>query len=394
MKKKIKISILGSTGSIGYTLLKIIKQNQSKFKIILLTTNKNYKKVFKQAKIFNVKNIIIIDKKSYFKAKQDINYAKYNIYNDFSCFKKIFKSKADYTMSAITGIEGLKPTTEIIRYTKKIAIANKEAIICGWSFIKKELQKYKVDFVPVDSEHFSIWFGLKNLNINTVKKIYITASGGPFLRLNRNKLNQIKISDALNHPNWKMGKKISIDSATMMNKVFEIIEAKKIFNIAYEHLSILIHPKSYIHAIIVFKNGMIKIIAHQTSMTIPIINSVDENMFLNLSNSLKPILLNLTNLNDLNLKQINSKQFPLIKILNKLTDNDSLLETAVVAANDELVNLYLNGKISFTEIDKLLLRFLRNKKILQLKHMKPKDIEEINYLNKYVRLNINKNIYR
>ena len=125
MKKKIRVIILGSTGSIGETLLKTINLNQNKFKIILLTTNRNYKKIFKQAKTFNVKNIIIKDKKSYLKAKSDKDYKKYNIFNDFFCFKKIFKIKADYTMSAISGIEGLIPTIKIIKYTKKIAIANK-----------------------------------------------------------------------------------------------------------------------------------------------------------------------------------------------------------------------------------------------------------------------------
>jgi len=394
MKKKIIVTILGSTGSIGETLLETINLNHNKFKIILLTTNKNYKKVFKQAKTFNVKNIIIKDEKSYLKAKSYKKYRKYNIFNDFFCFKKIFKIKADYTMSAISGIEGLIPTIEIIKYTKKIAIANKESIICGWFLIKKELQKYNVNFIPVDSEHFSMWFGLKNLKIDYVKKIYLTASGGPFLRLNRKKLNQIKISDALNHPNWKMGKKISIDSATMMNKVFEIIEAKKIFNIPYTKLSILIHPNSYIHAIIVFKNGMIKIIAHETSMTIPIMNSLDENMMLNLTSPLKSSQLSLKNLNNLNMKQINPVQFPLIKILNKLPHNDTLLDTVIVAANDELVNLYLKGKINFTDIDKFLLRFLRNKNISKFKSIKSNNIEQINYLNKYVRLNLNKNIYR
>ena len=191
-----------------------------------------------------------------------------------------------------------------------------------------------------------------------------------------------------------MGKKISIDSATMINKVFEIIEAKKIFNIPYKKLSILIHPNSYVHAIIVFKNGMIKIIAHETSMTIPIINSLDENMMSNLSSPLKTRKLSLKDLNNMNMKQINPKQFPLIKILNKLPHSDTLLDTVIVAANDELVNLYLKGTINFTDIDKFLLRFLRNKNISKFKSIKSNNIEQINYLNKYVRLNINKNIYR
>jgi 1-deoxy-D-xylulose-5-phosphate reductoisomerase len=177
-------------------------------------------------------------------------------------------------MSSISGIQGLKPTIEIIKYTNKIAIANKEAIICGWDLIKKDLNKYKTEFIPVDSEHFSIWYALKSIDKNLIDQIFLTASGGPFLQKTSQKLKKVNIKQAINHPNWKMGRKISIDSATMINKVFEIIEAKKIFEISYNKLSIIIHPKSYVHAIIKLKNGLTKIIVHDTSMKIPIFNSL------------------------------------------------------------------------------------------------------------------------
>ena len=139
-------------------------------------------------------------------------------------------------MSSITGLSGLEPTLKSIRFTKKILIANKEAIICGWNLINKELKKYNTKFIPVDSEHFSIWSLLQNNKTQNIDKIYITASGGPFLKLALNKFSKISIKKALKHPNWKMGKKISIDSATMMNKLFEIIEAKNIFNLEYKKI--------------------------------------------------------------------------------------------------------------------------------------------------------------
>ena len=154
MSKK-KIAILGSTGSIGRSLLDIIKKEKKNFKIELLTANKNYKELIEQAKHFKVKNLIITDKKSFSIIKK--KKLKINIYNNFSSLNKIFKSRIDYLMSSITGIEGLQPTFESIKYTKKIAIANKESIICGWNLIQKELIKHKTKFVPVDSEHFSIW---------------------------------------------------------------------------------------------------------------------------------------------------------------------------------------------------------------------------------------------
>ena len=180
-------------------------------------------------------------------------------------------------MSAITGINGLEPTLNIIRYSKKIAIANKESIICGWNLINKELKKNKTQFIPVDSEHFSLWYGLKNLKINNIEMIYLTASGGPFSKISLNKFKSIKINQALKHPNWKMGKKISIDSATMINKVYEVIEARNIFKINYKKIKILIHPKSYVHAILKFDNGLTKIIAHDTTMKIPIFNTLYSN---------------------------------------------------------------------------------------------------------------------
>ena len=257
MKKK--ISILGSTGSIGENTLKIIKKDKKNFKINLLSTNKNINKIFNQAKEFKVKNIIITDLKSYQKAKIKFKKSKIKIYNDFNCFNKIFKKKDDFIMSSIAGLNGLEPTLKSIKFTNKILVANKEAIICGWNLITKELKKYKTNLIPIDSEHFSIYSLLNSENKKEIDKIYITASGGPFLNLPKKKFFGIKPSHALKHPNWKMGKKITIDSATLMNKVFEVIEAKNIFNIDYDKISILTHPKSYLHAIVNFKNGLVKI---------------------------------------------------------------------------------------------------------------------------------------
>ena len=159
MKKK--IAILGSTGSIGKCLIDIIKKDKKNFEIILLSADENYKELLKQAKFFKVKNLIITNKKVLIKLKKNKFSKKINIYNDFNNFRKIFKKKIDYTMSSISGIQGLKPTIEIIKYTKKIAIANKEAIICGWDLIEKKLNKHKTKFIPVDSEHFSIWYALQ-----------------------------------------------------------------------------------------------------------------------------------------------------------------------------------------------------------------------------------------
>ena len=271
-----KIAIFGSTGSIGSSLLKIIKDDEKNFKIELLTANKNYKKLIKQAIFFNVKNIIITDYNSFLIATKLLKNTSIKVFKNFDSLNKIFyhDKKIDYSMCAISGFQGLKPTLDIIKFTKTIAIANKESIICGWNLIKKDLKKYKTYFVPVDSEHFSIWSLLDNNKKNNFEKIYLTASGGPFRNLSLKKFRNISVKDALKHPNWSMGKKITIDSATMMNKVFEVIEAKKIFNLNYKQLEILIHPKSYLHAIVKFNNGLSKLLVHDTNMKIPIFNSI------------------------------------------------------------------------------------------------------------------------
>ncbi len=382
MKKK--IAILGSTGSIGKTLLNIIDKDKTNFEVVLLSANKNYLTLLKQAKKYKVKNLIITDFKTYKIVSNQNKKSKYKIYNNFECFKKIFKKKIDYSMCAITGLDGLKPTINIIKFTKKIAIANKESIICGWNLIQKELKKNKTKFIPVDSEHFSIWYGLK-YNNDLIDKIFLTASGGPFLYLPYSKFKNIKIKDALNHPNWKMGKKITIDSATMMNKVFEIIEAKKIFNLNYKDLSILIHPDSYIHAIIKFKNGLIKLIAHETNMKIPIKNTLYDGDFKIKSFTKK---LQISKLNNLNFKKIDYKKFPVTKIINSLPQNDTLYETALVSANDKLVDLFLKKKISFNKINIELKKILKQKEITKYKKKLPKNINEIIKLSKYVRSNI------
>ena len=383
MKKR--IAILGSTGSIGKTLINILKKDKKNFEIVLLTANKNDKELLKQAKIFNVKNLILTNNDSYFKIKKKITSKQINLFNNFESFNKIFKNKIDYVMSSISGIEGLKPTINIIKYTNMIAIANKEAIICGWDIIDKELKKNKTNFIPVDSEHFSIHYALKNNSIKNIEKIYLTASGGPLNNLPLNKFKYIKISQALNHPNWNMGKKISIDSATMMNKVFEIVEAKKIFNIPYKKLDILVHPKSYVHAIVKYSDGMIKIIAHDTNMKIPIFNTLyhDKNNFL------KTKKLEINKLNQLNFSKVNFKKFPLVRIISKLSNKNSLFETIIVSANDELVKLLLNNKIKFTDISKKLIKFLSFSEFSKYKYIQPKKIESIEKLNKYVRFKIN-----
>ncbi len=382
MKKK--IAIFGSTGSIGETTLKIIKKDKKNFEVNLLTTNKNINKIFKQSKEFKVKNIIISDINSYNKAKIKFKKSRIKIYNNFDHLNKILRAKNDIIMSSITGLNGLSPTLKSIKCTKKILIANKESIICGWNLINKELKKYKTKFIPVDSEHFSIWSLLQNYNPSNIEKIFITASGGPFLKLPKNKFSNISVKKALDHPNWTMGKKITIDSATLMNKVFEVIEAKNIFNLDYNKILILTHPKSYLHAIIKFNNGLTKLLLHDPDMKIPIYNSI----YSSDTKLMKTNSLDLKILNNLELSEVDIKKFPLIKLLNKLPNYTSLFETVLITINDYLVFKFLEKKINFQKLIKLIGRISNLREFQKFKKIKPKNIDDIYELRDYVSLKL------
>jgi len=347
MKKK--ICILGSTGSIGKTTLEIISKNKKDFDVVLLSGNYNVKLLIRQAKKFKPK--YIYSNNFYFREKLRIfcKANKINLINDVLLLKKI---KFDITVAAISGIAGLIPTINIIKFSKKILIANKESIICGWKFILKELKKNNCHFTPIDSEHFSIDNLIKNNNINTIKEIYLTASGGPFFEKKIN-LNKVTPSQAVKHPNWKMGKKISIDSANLMNKVLEVIEASLIFNLPINRFKIIIHPQSLIHAIIEFKNGLSSMLYHYNDMKIPIANSLYNN-FYNYKNNDH----NFLSQNKLNFFKANSKRNPSLKILkfkNVLNETGFIL---INALNEILVQKFLQNKITFTDITNKLLEIL------------------------------------
>ena len=274
MKKK-TIAILGSTGSIGQSVLEIVKKSKE-FKVELLIANKNYSKIINQIKVFKPSVVIVNNENTFLKIKKKYQNKRTIILENINNIKK-YISKIDVTVSAIPGIAGLEPTVFFTKISKKILLANKEAIICGWHLIKKNSIKYKTELVPIDSEHFSINILLKNYSIDQIEKIYITASGGPFLKLNINKFKNIKPKDAVKHPKWNMGKKISVDSATLMNKVLEVTEALKLFPFRLKQYEIIIHPNSLIHAIVKLKNGTSLFLYHFPDMKIPIGNALLKN---------------------------------------------------------------------------------------------------------------------
>ena len=378
MKKK--IAILGSTGSIGQTTCEIIKKNKKDFKVVLLSTNSNINKIYKQALLLDVKNLIIKNKLKYFKYQNKFQKRKIKVFFNDSDLNKIVKKKIDYTMCSVSGLAGLKSTLKAIEFSKAVGIANKESIVCAWNLISKKLKKYNTKFIPIDSEHYSIWTLLQDTKINSVNEIIITASGGPFLNTPMSQLSKIKLNQALNHPVWSMGKKISIDSSTMMNKIFEIIEAQKIFNLDVKKFKILIHPKSYIHSIIKFNNGLIKILAHDTDMRIPIINSIYNN------NKIIKTKINLKNLNNLELSKPDAIKFPSIKFLKYLNNENSMFETILTTANDQLVEFFMKNKIKYLDIIKYLNKIINLSEFKPYFKKKPKNLNQIIKLSTYVKL--------
>ena len=383
MKKK--IIILGSTGSIGKNTFDIIKNDKKNFDIKLLSTNTNVLELIKQAKEFKVKNLIINNFNQFKKAQSKYKNLDINFYNSFSILNKLFKKKEIfYSMISLVGIEGLNPSLKLIKLSENIAIVNKESLICGWNLIQKKLKKFKTNFIPIDSEHFSIYSLIKNINVNNIDKIYITASGGPFLNYTTSRLSKITVKDALKHPNWSMGKKISVDSSTMMNKVFEVIEAKNIFDTSYDKIKILTHPKSYVHAMVKLNNGITKILIHEPDMKIPIHNSI----YSFSQKKFKSRSLNLDTLNNLEFKKIDYKKFPLVKILNLLPDKNSLYETALISINDYFVLKFLKKKIKYKKLIELINNYAHNKNFTKFRKISAKNAKDIYKTRDYVHLKL------
>jgi len=382
MKKK--IAILGSTGSIGKSTLEVIKKDKKSFDIILLTANNNYKKLIQQAKKFKAKNVIVANKLFHERVSNSLKKTKTKVYSGDISINKITKKKIDYTMSAIVGLAGLQPTIDAIKVSKTIAIANKETIICAWNILSKLTKKYKTKLVPVDSEHFSIMELTKDINDSEVKEIIITASGGPFLKTSINKLNRVSPKKAIKHPNWNMGKKISIDSANMMNKVFEVIEACKLFKFNKKKYRILVHPQSYVHSIIRFKNGIIKMILYDTDMKIPISNTIyqNKNSFSNKSKIDTKIL------NKLNFEKVDKNKFPSINLIKKCLNSGYSTPIIINASNEVLVELFLRGKINFLDIVSTINKIFKDKDFKKYAKRKPKSVAEIKIIDNWARLKI------
>ncbi|MFL2900854.1 MAG: 1-deoxy-D-xylulose-5-phosphate reductoisomerase [Candidatus Pelagibacterales bacterium] len=339
--KKINLIIYGATGSIGKSVLSIVRSNREKFNIQGITCNRNYRDLIKIAKEFNVKNLGI--NKEIKSAVKEIN--KYNVYEDICSFHKIYNNKTDIIIFAISGLAGLDLFHMLCKSGKTIGMANKECIISLGKNLSKLAKKNCSVIIPLDSEHNSI-FHLLNNDYGSFNSITITATGGPFRNLPLKSFNNVSVKQALSHPIWKMGKKISIDSATMINKALEIIEAKYLFNLDDHQIDAIIHPQAIVHAMVNYKNGITTALLNKPDMRIPI-----SSLFFKFDGYSKiNKQLNMLEYSKLEFHPINTVRYPAIKLGREVMKIGGLAPNAFNYLNEILVNCFLKGSIKFVDI--------------------------------------------
>ncbi len=266
-----KIAIFGSTGSIGSQALEVIKAHPDKFSAEVLTAHKNYELLIEQALAFNPNIVVISDERKYNAVKEALAKTDIKVFGGEDALEEVAAMNCyDLMLAAIVGFAGLKPTLKAIENKKTIALANKETLVVAGDIVMEKAVKNRVPIIPVDSEHSAIFQCLMGETRNRIEKIYLTASGGPFIGRKPNFLVNVKKEHALQHPNWTMGAKISVDSATLMNKGLEMIEARWLFNLKPEQIEVLVHPQSAIHSMVQFEDGSIKAQIGLPDMKLPI----------------------------------------------------------------------------------------------------------------------------
>lgn len=342
--------LLGATGNIGDQTLDIVRNNDT-FKIISVSANHNINKMIDIIDEFNPL-FVSMGKLEYIeKLKELYPNIEYGCGNEGLVKAATFgEFENNLVVNALVGSVGLKPTVEAIMKKRNVALANKETLVIGGELIKELLIQYDVKLIPIDSEHSAIMQCLNGEDTKSIKRIIITASGGSFRDLNRKELEKVTVNDALNHPNWNMGDKITIDSATMMNKGFEVIEAHYLFDVEYDKIETVLHKESVIHSLVEFNDT--SIIAHlgNPDMRVPI------NYALNYParSSYKGESLDLIKLGSLHFEELSYERYPLLKMVIEVGKSKGLNPATLNAANEACVSLFLNGKIKFLEIEEIL----------------------------------------
>ncbi|MFH2004816.1 MAG: 1-deoxy-D-xylulose-5-phosphate reductoisomerase [Bacteroidota bacterium] len=350
MKSIKNIAILGSTGSIGQNSLEVISIFPDRFRAIYLSANKGIDMLIQQVENFKPKGVSVMDTDSAEILKNRYGNS-LEIFIGTDGLKEIsVKPEVDVVINSLVGFAGLEPTIEAIKAGKTIALANKETLVVGGEIISHLIESHKVSLIPIDSEHSAIFQCLVGEDYSTISKLILTASGGPFLNLHKDKFKNVTIEEALNHPNWKMGNKITIDSATLMNKGLEVIEAHYLFKLPAEKIEVVIHPQSIIHSMVEFVDGSVKAQLGVPDMKIPIQYALTFPERLP-SNSEK---INFANLGQMTFFKPDLEKFECLKLAYRALNTGGTAPVILNAANEIAVEYFLSGKIKFTQIPELI----------------------------------------
>jgi len=344
------INIFGSTGIIGSKTLDIINNYFPEIKINLLCSNTNVKKLINQINFYSPKYVFLNDNTKLNFLKNKIN-PNVKILNFNELISYLHNSKSDLTLLAISGYKSLNYLEPILNNTESLGLVSKEAIVSAGHLFKNFTKKIKNKIYPLDSEHFSIFQNIKK-NIEEINMVKLTASGGPFLGKNFNTLKNISFSNASKHPKWKMGYKNSIDSATLVNKCLEIVEAHYLFDFPFDKLDIIIHPESQIHSIFEYKNYIYNMNAFKNDMLIPLYSFLSQNF----ENTLKNDKFSIKNNISLNFFDVKNKEFPIYNFFKNLNKSNPSNIIKFNVGNEYAVNLFKNKHIKYTEIMKIIIK--------------------------------------
>jgi len=355
-----RITILGSTGSIGQQTLEIIESYPDKFKIVGLTTNSNIELLKEQILRFSPTHVAVTDEYSSYRLQNSNLNTKVITSEDRLCQIAAFPEN-DIILNAIVGIAGLKPTMAALEASHDVALANKESLVVAGKLVVEAAKRNNCKIIPVDSEHSAIFQCLKNsTDIIDVRKIFLTASGGPFKDMKFEDFSKISVEQTLRHPKWNMGKKITVDSATLMNKGLEVIEAKWLFDLSPDQIEVVIHPQSVIHSMVEFVDGSIIAQLATTDMRLPILFALTQP---DRYNSDLPKL-DFLKCGPLTFENPDLERFPCLKYAFNALKIGGSMPVALNAANEVAVDLFLNNKISFLEIPKIIETAMRTHTVI------------------------------
>ena len=351
--KKRQIAILGSTGSIGTQTLQVVEEHPECFEVYAITANTRVDDLIAQARKFMPEAVVIADKTKYEQLKEALSDLPIKVYAGYESICQIVESAPiDVVVTAMVGFSGLRPTINAIKAGKAIALANKETMVVAGELINALAMEYKTPILPIDSEHSAIFQCLAGEMHNKVEKLILTASGGPFRTFSKEQLEYVTKEQALKHPNWSMGAKITIDSASMMNKGFEVMEAKWLFGVGAEDIDVVVHPQSVIHSMVQFEDGAIKAQLGTPDMRLPIMYALTYPT--RLSSSFDRI--DWGKMGELTFEKPNLELFPNLRLAYEALSKGGNIPCVVNAANEVCVAAFLNDRVKFTDMPRLIER--------------------------------------